>query len=902
MADVVFPQQPFMPTSGLVGQDPKDPNTPRSSPLNGPPPNPPFVFPMQSSYDAQSSVKETDPPSNGMPSSRAKTRSRPQQLSFNALPDFSFHPSSSNNKTPDSGTPSSPSKSQMGPSHHGGHRRNGSEFIGGDGRNATLGLMSSSPTKGEGVLPPPPGARTGPPSNRRGHAHRRSGAISSHDVSNILRPANEVRGNSAPTTPSDPLVQPPLPPVLDRSISQPSTTFSSEETSPSSHHRQLSSITGQARPRVGFSDHIEFIPRPLSTISSETSSSLSTIRPGHSVTGSISSIISAGNASPPSAKSTKSLAKHNIDEEVTSASGHSPTPDHVLHSSEQSRMAHSLLTDASEVPTEEPENAEELPSWSGAFLAQPNEQELGLVDPNDEVTSILRLSGNSDTFRSRRRPTSSTNSPTVRPRTSPEPKVSKRQKKVKSWADSLLARKMRHSLHEDVVDGRRSLMQQTSLDASANHSLENLGLEDGTDCVIDTTPRITRVSLLKSKSSPPSASERNHAWDVDSPDVLDLDAEFGSTSLVPSFEEVTGNQNASMRRRLHSSGATGSFEGPGMHYHRRAESAPELAPINRHIFGPAKLGKNLAMEDVFEEDEEEDGPNPCKASNFQELGTTSNRKDKQLHGLGVDITNVEHNTENFLGKKQHSVATLTSKEDIRDAKGSIPVSPAITPDESRAIDIVDADEEPRESVGYKSNNEPMIRSASAGDPFIVRPVSAPMQYIFPASSPVFATPEIYSSAVSTPNFSQSSFEGPRLHTASSSITDRGTLSSFRTGDQAFDLRVSVDDVPSLTSSASTMTNAYPPRVSSSVHTRCSADQPPPLSVALAPRTRPENALKRSSLASLSRLVGASYGEKSKLNIEERAQPEDSEKSEKKRGKRISRLMRFWKGKDKAGLS
>ena len=35
------------------------------------------------------------------------------------------------------------------------------------------------------------------------------------------------------------------------------------------------------------------------------------------------------------------------------------------------------------------------------------------------------------------------------------------------------------------------------------------------------------------------------------------------------------------RRRMHTSGVTGGFAGLGMHYHRRAESAPELDAIDR---------------------------------------------------------------------------------------------------------------------------------------------------------------------------------------------------------------------------------------------------------------------------------------------------------------------------------
>ncbi|KAL8982545.1 MAG: hypothetical protein Q9205_002977 [Flavoplaca limonia] len=49
-------------------------------------------------------------------------------------------------------TPSSPTRGRMIPPHQGGHRRNGSEFIGGDGKNGLTGLMSTSPTKGEGPV------------------------------------------------------------------------------------------------------------------------------------------------------------------------------------------------------------------------------------------------------------------------------------------------------------------------------------------------------------------------------------------------------------------------------------------------------------------------------------------------------------------------------------------------------------------------------------------------------------------------------------------------------------------------------------------------------------------------------------------------------------------------------
>jgi len=56
--------------------------------------------------------------------------------------------------------------------------------------------------------------------------------------------------------------------------------------------------------------------------------------------------------------------------------------------------------------------------------------------------------------------------------------------------------------------------------------------------------------------------------------------------------------------------------------------------------------------------------------------------------------------------------------------------------------------------------------------------------------------------------------------------------------------------------------------------------------------------KRSSIASLSRLISSSHGEKSKLSIEMRAPgtSDGLQKEKTSKTKRISRLMQFWKPK------
>lgn len=880
-----------MPNPGPAGHGRVDPDIPASSSFTRPPPNPAFVFPMQPEPDLSHNSTTFNSMASSMSGRRTNSRSRPEHLS---LPDFSFHPSSSSNETAKSEAPSSPTKSQMVPPHSGGHRRNGSEFIGGDGRNAMTGLMSTSPTKGGGALPPPPGARTGPPASRRCHAHRRSGAISSHDVSTMLKPT-EILGGSAPTTPSDTLVQPMLPPLIDRSMSQPFTTLTSQEASPVSHHRRVSSTAGQIQPRVGFSDHVEFIPRPLSTISSETSSSLSTLRPIHSGTGSISSVISSGNASPPPAKSARMPAVSDVVKDASTLDSATVLADRSPPAPIAGKVKAGL------------EPANDIPSWSDVFKSACSEREMDQFDSSDDTLNNFRFSGTSDVVRSRRRPVSAVHSPITRPRTSPEPKISKRQRKVKTWAGSLLARKARSSLHGVTT---ANYILPASLETSSvtpeEHSFEDLNFDDDRTCVIDTAPQQTvNASPVKVASPLARARESSPDSDSDEPDqVLDLDAVCVPTPSGPSFAEVIGGRGAATRRRMHSSGVTGGFDGPGMHYHRRAESAPELAPVNRRIFGPSGLTSSSAMADVFEEDEEEETRDQEQDATVPAPGPMLQMNDAQARRHGGPLVAFGDHNESLVSRKQCHIAAHLSKNDPSELRTcSAPsVTTASITDGVGAVEIVGADEEPRAATATKSSNDSALRPALTSDPFIGRPVSAPMQYTLPAHIPPFATPETYSSALSTPDFSQISFEGSRLHTAASSITDRGTLSSFRAGEQGFDLRISVDDVPSLTSSASTMASGYPARVSSSVPTRTSADRPPSLIGVVAPRIRPGNASKRSSLASLSRLVGGSYGERSKLNIEEHAQREEKEKNERKKGRRISRLMRFWKSKEKVPSS
>ena len=873
-----------------------------------PEPNPPFVFPgfqdpatMQDSFSSQTETSDAM-----IISRRPVSRSRPKTLSINALPAFEFGEGSGTSMSTRGPSPSpTRSPSRRTPPLHAssGHRRGGSEFVGGDAANPiTAGV---SPVKSEDTSPKKP---SGPPSSRRGHAHRRSGALSQHDLSMILKPPSDSKGGSAPTTPSDLSFQLPKPkqPELDRSHSQPAPMTYTANTSSLPSGRE----TSPSRNRVTFNSDPEYIPRPLSTISSETSSSMSTVRANHSVTDSINSFVGGGASSPPSSRMARG-GSHSIDggsnQRVLRRQG-SPSRMEV-----QDQMPwNSQLVDAHRRPSSAPleENDDQLQEPEDPALSPISEKVLSTANHTHEadgsqfarhlVSESGSLPSSARVLEGRIQQSSVSSSPTTRPRTSPEPKVTKRQKKVKSWAGSLLSRRAKQQMTETVPARRRRSATppppQSTPSNDPEFSLDDITFDEDTTCIIETP------HSAKTHDSEPTAAFRhstnsstwNPTLSTELPDeeespMLDIDIALGSQdrsgSISGPFDGGAGL--ATTKRRMHSSGETGGFSGPGMHYHRRAESAPELDLFDHGRLGFSHRGSNPTMTDAIEEEEEEaegaeegDGATPI-----------AQHKEEQELGLGVNVVENER-ARNEPMRRRVRRAHKSSDEAIS------PKSLEHEPQQVLGgVEIVGADEEPRFSVVTKSSDGSTITPTLSPEP--LAPISSPLDFaVLPGS--LHQASET-ASAISSPDIARTSFDNPeplRLHTATSSITDRATLSSSRTGEPGHG---SVDDVPSLTSSASTMISGHPTRFSSSANTTAStssaADRSSSLSAAVPARTsvRPGSS-KRSSLASLSRLVGSSYN-KSKLNIAELAPPDSPERAEKKRGKRMSRLM-FWKSREK----
>ncbi|KAL2072794.1 hypothetical protein VTL71DRAFT_12137 [Oculimacula yallundae] len=855
---------------------------PQSPRLNspGPLPLPSFVFPARApsptSNSTRSAPSSFSRASGRRPLSAIEIRSHSKERTGDSerLPDFSF------------GSPSSVSPSLISPKTiparpSSMHQRNVSEFIGGDGKTgAGNGLMSTSPTKSDGALPPPPSS-FGPPGGRRGHAHRRSAAISVSDLTFILKPnPNISRGGSAPTSPSAMHEQHP---VIASSLNAAlqSAKSMSDLADPEPSPKALKNT------RVGFSDEVSIIPRPLSMVSSD---SASTVRPGHSVSNSMSSIVSG--TSSPSSKETRNMssAYRMIDTrprtaEPTLEREASATPENTP----KRRGSLPLLNDVAAGST--PSTPRSAKKWS--FFG--HESHSGESSPKSRPTSAASSAKESKKVESAPAspelvtpdiPIRSTE-PSSR-RSSISRKPSKNKKKVRSWAGSILGRKSRQ---RKPKLSRRSPTPPLRAYTPA-HQSNAFDFAEGSKPNPMRPEVQTDFTNWKPRKLPPQEESMSP--------IIDLDAALGPFNTPSSFGDDwdMSQQNSKRKRAMHSAAGLGGFTGPGMHYHRRAESAPEF---ENPRFGLHRLGSSstMGMEDVFEEDEDE-GWEDSKASDKETASKAGDLEDEDEASLGIDIKVVDSDgmdSDNPMdfddASFQHGIKRKGSglsdvdrrnMSSTRSAHSTISLMDEPIEEESSPVEIADDSFPSRPDSRAQSSDStatPPFRPTPAKDlaPVDIQPYSLQAAFLSP-TSPRSASQSSFPTSPRSPF----SYDTQRISTAPSSVTDENAFQSLLMGEPGPELRMSVDDVPSLTSSDSTMTrdNTGNPQF---------RDGQRSASLSSAAVTR-----KRSSMASLSRLISSSHGEKSKLSIESRAPSvNDIDRREKpSKGKRISRLMRFCK--------
>ncbi|KAF2269802.1 hypothetical protein CC78DRAFT_239939 [Lojkania enalia] len=875
-------------------------------------PNPDFVFP-QRRPDTQSPDSECSSQAHPMslqayPAGRRGSTPGRRQKSVNALPDFSFNPASADNSSVSSPLtpPLSPSVSTTPttPSRPIGHRRGGSEFIGGDGRSGGAALLSSSPTKGDGVLPPPSTSlRPGPSAGRRGHAHRRSGAISSHDLSSIIRPADvkaPTRADSAPVTPMDG-DQFAFGHSVNKSISQPSL----RDTSFFADDPDASSMRPPSRARVGFSDKVEYI-RPLSTISSETETSLSTVR-GHSATGSISSVISAGTSSPPSVRMSRPSLNTTFENE-----GRPSTAGAVLDKQKSSpfsgdffnrKRPMSAVSPASPIPAIVSPVSPRVPTKRRGFFRLESRRNDNLETSFPTSASDASLSASLDSLPSPMLDEDEAPDEAEKSKSASK-KGNRKPRKVKSWANSIISRKGKHGSKtkgraptpppEPVSDGEDT-DGSDEMDFEANFDVDNT---------------VTIVSPAEDTSTEPKLETDIASWrprelkriDSDSMSpVIDLDAALGPFN-TPHGSSPRGQQRGfgAHRRAMHSAGGL-------MQNHRRTESAPELVPFELRNSAVATAN---TMADVFEEEEPDEDASDSKPTGMPPT-VIEERIEEDVEEPKIQVVEADHSqngasiTWNFsdgLGIKrrdkqskpefseaispQHTSKSASVVPMGNGSKQSLNVSP---------LEVVEDYEEPRTSSLTHSSDSTVTAQGTTDE---TKDTEQVMNFSLPLPQQSLMTPDTLASSFSSPDFrsSQASFDTPRLGTSASSVTDYRAMPSPHFGEPGPELRISVDDVPSLTSSRSTMTsamhNAFP-----MMSPRAIGDRSASLCSIPSVESRRR---KRSSIASLSRLInGSSFAEKSKLSIEQRPHSEylEPSKESKKKHKRLSKLMQFWKPKE-----
>ena len=907
-------------------------------PVVEPLPNPHFVFPppSEATITLPSMTTETSnkrPASMQLSPEGRHASNAFQRKSAGALPEFSFNPAGPPQSSKASATPpASPTLSSPAtPSRNAGHRRRGSEFIGGDGKTGGQAVLSSSPVKDAGGLFPPGSPnKSGPPAHRARHAHRRSAALSSHDLSNLMQPAvpnPSLQQSSAPTTPS--LSEVP-PRVLERRASQPaiSLTASEQRSEPSTDNSPPSRPNPRAR--VGFSDTVEFIPRPLSTISSETESSISTVR-GHSVSGSISSVISSSPSPQSARKGRPSLSTTFEDEKLRPKSAGTIT------------NATNADVFASQSPTRRPAsfsstNNPMFPPSVGAREAQQtapkkkglfgiNIHQSGAEAGNGPESPTNKSSVPSKSERSKFRDSDDFSAEEWRTiadarRNSPPKKHVGKPRKVKSWANSIVPKKSKARSDKPTPSSRRpatpsherippspTVSEPVDLDGMVFEG--DFNPEKAVTIVSEPASQITANQRIELASWKPRKSPESDRFDATKPQI-DLDAALGPFGSLPSPTRSAGLPH----RKLHSSRLARDFVGPGMHYHRRAESAPELVPFEQDY---SDRGSSSGMADVFEEEEDaDDGLNFSSGAPSPAMQPRLNHSEEELAGIGIQVVDADQpfggammdwgvpdglglQTSNMSRESStgHSTPTQSLLSTERHHQRSSSLLSETIMEEVSPIEVVEDHEEPRDSSQPRSSDSTVTSLLDSGLTKQPQPKMAvpPLRL----SQQALRTPASFSeSSISSPGLtpSRSSFETPRLGTATSSANGSYRSSSVAFGEPP-PIRQSIEDVPSLTSSRSTMTSAVQPQHAAGLSSRTLGERSTcPSEDSVTARRR-----KRSSIASLSRLVGSSFGEKSKLSIEQRPQTEGDDtissqeaKQKKKKENRLSRMMHFWKSR------
>ena len=900
MTSISLPPQPYSASAFAQYMGPPTHSPGRHSrnlTMSAPLPNPPFVFPARS------------PDESSQPN--------PQPTSRPALPAFSFHPGPAHT--------SQPSLSAPAPNRGAGHRRRCSEFVGGE-HLVSPGQREGSPPKDERPPQPPPNFPPPGPgfsaggAGRRRHSHRRSAAVSSVDLTAIQNALNiQPAAGSAPSTPADPAESQTTGGEHTRPVSYAGPSLHQRMTPPTSPQIL---VDGRLPPHApedppespGDSPPIE----ADEGVSAKESRSSDTVRP-EVPTRSLDSL--------PACDQTPSRAGKTRPRPRTADASFWFGPNEPGSSESRAKR-----------PLSGAGHSRFRKSMSSGVLEAALRKNYAMNDDH-HWTDSSRHSSSDDGHSDASGDEHGLEAGTAKKRS----KTKRRQKKVRSWAGAILTRSKSKGKKQQPKTGPGSkpipppVLTRTNSDVGSGLDVD---FDDDNTVVLRTPTRPDGPGSLSSSAEDvvEPAPSLETAWkprsfyeqtsepqrDVLSP-IIDLDAALGPFNTPDMRKDRPESGFSAATKRMYSGGRRGEFIGPEMRYHRRAESAPEMPPFDRSFLGSARLANNPSLDnpDVFYEEEED----AFLAATSASPKKSEDRARAQSHPVFSSTDESD----------RHSQDSGDSSDTLAHRPTTEPVDPDAGRGDTPTREAAAAPEVPEPAAQSERNAQMSMRPASSRapgpapevkDPFVDHPRApsdAPLDHFRrmpiahspdvsprfapadhrPITSPLELPPNIPHFSLQGASLSNSPFSSPIL-TGSSSDVPRSIATSST--DRKFSNpshhpymdfpHASTDDVPSLTSSASTMTNTLN-RFSASFfpRRRLSTDRSASFSATVPRRTSQANSSKRSSFASLSKLVVGPHAERSKLRHEEKPPGDEPDKG-KRKGRRISRLMHFWRTKDK----
>jgi len=713
---------------------------------------------------------------------------------------------------------------------------------------------------------PPPGYQ------RRGHAHRRSGAISSSDVWNLL-------SQSAPSLPLQNGVHTPK-------ADQPPTTPEArpEASAPKSHHLPKQSWSAPVSPacaaiaipppsptaldldkkgsKVAFTERVGVIPRPLSPASpvGAHSGNMSSI-------GDVVSPVIKNPATPTTSSRPRSNTRNRSSSISSSQSPLSPELQaQFAHMTQRPSTAGAVLSPpitplplvpaepVPPVPALRIETAAIPQTPTSLVEPEPQEPQTKLCVPEKLETSEKPEKERNACKKSHKKAlsdgspqTSSPSSPDLfgkaMEKSEESSSTKKGDRKKKKHLKNFLFGKGKHA--KAGKTGRA--LKRSPTPPSRHNSFRKQGEMDLPPAWTESYVIMPEGSMagrsLEELSSTMSPRYLGSGSDRDSP-IIDLDAAMGpfNSPVVGSGGRSSGGFSAA-KRRMHSSGAGGkmsivsgvisnSFAGT----HRRSESMPEMG---MPLFDLAEHA-GMEMEDVFEEDEEDEesssGSDSGSESDESEDGDRQRRISTGGLGIGIQVTDgdgittweegISVNWDNVpRGSRRSSLApTLGSNGSHKNASIQEEDEPEEDTTATRHISIFSHNNDSAKSQPPSPDSCSSLVPSAQSSTTTVTPTSAvsttpstlpdtpatscPSESM-PLPSPLSAAPRTVSP--SSRRNSLTLKELVDLSLQEGSGFDPYADSEFRfLGEPGPEMRmsVSVDDVPSLTSSSSTMTSSY----------------------------------------------------------------------------------------------